>query len=70
MPSTLRVARGTAVTVTNQDTTTHTWTGDGGAWDSGQLPPGATSRHTFATSGTFTYHCSIHPTMTGTVAVS
>jgi plastocyanin len=69
-PSTLRVARGTVVTVRNDDTTTHTWTADAGAWDSGHLAPGAMSQHTFSTSGTFTYHCSIHPSMTGTVAVS
>lgn len=69
-PATLRVAPGTVVTVTNDDTTTHTWTADGAAWDSGPIAAGSNYRHTFTTPGTFTYHCNIHPYMTGTVQVA
>jgi plastocyanin len=45
----------------------HRVTGDG--FDSG---PQATGRfsHTFAAPGTFAYHCAIHPTMKGTIAVA
>lgn len=69
-PATLRVAPGTVVTVTNDDATTHTWTADGAAWDSGPIAPASSYRHTFTTPGTFSYHCSIHPYMTGTVQVA
>ena len=69
-PATLRVAPGTVVTVTNDDATTHTWTADGGGWDSGPIAPASSYRRTFTTPGTFTYHCSIHTYMTGTVQVA
>ncbi|HEV7535623.1 MAG TPA: copper-binding protein [Acidimicrobiia bacterium] len=45
----------------------HTVTGDG--FDSGQKTTGLFS-HTFATPGTFGYHCSVHPAMKGTVVVT
>lgn len=69
-PNPLRIRAGTTVTVTNHDGATHTWTADGGGWDSGQIPSGGTARHTFTTAGSFSYHCNIHPSMTGTVQVS
>ena len=28
------------------------------------------TRHTFATAGAYTYHCAIHPFMTGTIMVT
>jgi plastocyanin len=31
---------------------------------------GSTFGHTFATAGTFAYHCKIHSTMHGTVVVT
>jgi plastocyanin len=38
--------------------------------DSGTISgSGGTYQHTFATAGTFAYHCSIHPPMTGAVVV-
>jgi plastocyanin len=40
------------------------------ALDSGDFGPGATFQHTFATAGTFAYHCVHHSPMTGTVQVS
>jgi plastocyanin len=40
------------------------------ALDSGDFGPGATFEHTFATAGTFAYHCVHHSPMTGTVQVS
>src|SRR5260370_32078563 len=46
---------------------THTVTGDG--FDSGQKTTGLFS-HTFATPGTFGYHCSVRPAMKGTVVVT
>ena len=70
-PNPLAVAVGTVVTTTNAETSvSHTWTSDTGAWDSGTLAPGQSSTFTFSSAGTFKYHCSIHPTMTGSVVVS
>lgn len=76
-PATLNITVGTKVTWTNNSSTStiHTTTSDsgngaGGVWDSGVLAPGQSFSFTFTTPGTFTYHCSIHPFMTGTIHVS
>lgn len=66
----LSVAVGTTISWLNSDNTTHTSTGDGGAWDSGNIAPGSRFNHTFQTSGTFVYHCRIHPGMTGTITIT
>ena len=42
----------------------------GTGFNMGQVAPGSTSRTvSFTTNGTVTYHCSIHPGMTGTILV-
>ena len=70
-PATLNIAQGTKVIWKNTTTTTsHTSTSDTGLWDSGVIPAGGKFRRTFKKVGTFTYHCSIHPTMMATVNVS
>jgi len=38
--------------------------------NSGDFGPGGTFQHTFATAGTFGYHCVHHSPMTGSVVVS
>jgi len=38
--------------------------------DSGDISPGATYQHRFASAGSFAYHCIYHAPMTGTVEVS
>ena len=68
-PATLPVKAGTTVTWTNNDSTTHTVTSDSGVFNSGNLAPGATFSYTFNSTGTFTYHCSIHTYMKGTIIV-
>jgi len=68
-PSPLTVASGTTVAWTNTDSVAHTSTSDGSGWDSGSLAPGQQFKFTFSTSGTFHYHCAIHPGMVGTVVV-
>jgi plastocyanin len=68
-PSPLTVAPGTTVTWTNADVVAHTSTSDVSGWDSGTLAPGQPFMFTFSTSGTFHYHCAIHPGMVGTVIV-
>jgi plastocyanin len=70
-PATLSLPAGTTVTWTNQDPTTHTATADdGAAFDCDPVGAGASMSFTFATPGTFAYHCKIHPTMTGTITVT
>lgn len=71
-PAALTVAKGTTVTWTNNDTVGHTVTETDGQTGpaSATVAPGKTYSFTFATAGTFKYHCSIHPTMTGTVVVT
>jgi hypothetical protein len=63
------VKTGTTVTWQNKDNTQHTTTSDSpGVWDSGILSPGQSFSVTFNSTGTYTYHCNIHP-MTGTIEV-
>ena len=69
-PASLQIAAGSSVTWTNADSTAHTVTSDAGAFDSGQLAPGASFTQMFMTPGTYTYHCQIHPFMTATIVVS
>jgi plastocyanin len=45
-------------------------TSDDGTWFDGVLSnAGDMFNHTFAATGSYTYHCVIHPGMTGTVIV-
>lgn len=69
-PETTEVTVGSTVTVTNDDSASHTWTADDGSWDSEQLGAGDEFEHTFDEAGTFAYHCELHSTMKGTVVVS
>ncbi len=69
-PSSITIKAGQTVTWVNQDTITHTTTGDQGEWDSGSLAPGAIYQQTFAKAGQYAYHCSIHPFMVGQVVVT
>ena len=64
-PITIRV--GDTVRWTNQDAAPHTATGSG--FNTGTMSTGASRSVTFHSAGTFAYHCTIHPTMTGTVVV-
>ncbi len=68
-PATIDVAVGTTVTWTNNDAVPHTVTADDAAFASDTLSSGTQFSHTFDVAGTFTYHCSIHSTMIGTVTV-
>lgn len=69
MPQNITINPGMTVTWTNNDSVTHTVTADNGMFNSGNLAPGQSFSFTFPSTGTFTYHCSIHPSMTGTVTV-
>jgi plastocyanin len=69
-PQELQVKVGDTVTITNDDTATHTWTADDGSFDAGEIAPGTTKTETFSKAGTVKYHCKIHTSMHGQVVVS
>jgi plastocyanin len=68
-PPAIDVLTGDTVTWMNDSSRQHTVTADDGSFDSGQIPVGGMYAQRFATPGTFAYHCSLHPFMTGAVAV-
>jgi plastocyanin len=69
-PSTVTVQSGkVTLTVTNKDSVQHTFTLDDGA-SSTDLQPGSTQTITLDLSKTVGWHCSIHPSMTGTLKVA
>ncbi len=69
-PSTITIKVGDSVTWTNSDAVTHTATADDGSWDTGSISKGESKNTTFNTPGTYTYHCTPHPFMKGTVVVT
>lgn len=68
-PATLTIAKGTIVTWTNQDSASHTIASDTSSFFSQSLSTGQSFSFTFSQTGTFPYHCGIHPSMTATIIV-
>ncbi len=71
-PPQITVAKGGTVTWTNNDSVAHTVTDDltnVGGPASGNIAPGSTYSFTFTKAGSFQYHCTIHPSMRGTIVV-
>lgn len=69
-PGALTVAVGTTVTWTNTGSARHNVTSDTGSeLGSANLSTNGTYSHTFSSKGSFAYHCTIHPSMQGTVTV-
>lgn len=67
----LSVNVGDTVTWVNSDSTKHSVTSDSGSeLDSVLLAKGESYSHTFNEVGTFDYHCTPHPYMTGVIVVS
>ncbi len=65
------VKKGTTVVWNNNDGMAHTVTSDEGSeLASPSIGHGGSYQHTFNSVGTFNYHCSIHPSMKGTVVVT
>jgi tyrosinase len=71
-PATIEVAAGTEITWTNsgQEVNTATSFDCGITFNSGQLDPGATFSHTFATAGAFPYQNAANPLVMGMVTVT
>ena len=68
-PQTLVVRAGTRVTWANADPTAHSATADGGAFDTGTIPPHASRTVTLRRPGTYPYHCVFHAFMTASIKV-
>ncbi len=68
-PSPITVKKGTTVTWTNYDIVVHSVTSNTNVFASTDLKNNDTFSYTFNDVGTFPYHCSFHPTMTGVVQV-
>jgi plastocyanin len=71
VPDPIIIPPGTKVRWTNNDSVSHTVTSNpAGLFDSGPLEPGDDFDFRFEEPGTYTYSCTIHPSMTGTVIVT
>ena len=68
-PTPLTARVGETVTITNRDTTDHTVTDNGGAFDTGHIAPGTSKTIKLAKAGTYHYHCNIHTFMHGEIDV-
>jgi plastocyanin len=68
-PASVRV--GQQIRWRNVDSTSHTATQNGGGFNTGVIAPGQTSAPiTISAAATLGYHCSLHPTMVGTLNVT
>lgn len=69
-PASITITAGTTITWTNKDVAAHTVTSDTNLFDSGNISGNGTFSYTFATAGTYPYHCKIHASMTANVIVN
>jgi plastocyanin len=69
-PQVLAVSVGTTVIWTNKSTKNQTVRSDGSnLYDSGNIPPGSTYKHTFPAVGTYPYYSASNPSLKGTIVV-
>ena len=71
-PDVMVISPGTTVTWINEDSVAHTVVSDSGSevsFSSPELGRDATFSFTFEKRGTYSYHCSLHPEMTGAIIV-
>ena len=69
-PASANASVGQTVIWRNSDSTLHTATANGGAFDTNLIAPGAEVSILMQSSGNFNYHCNVHPGMTGSLSVS
>ena len=69
VPAVIHVKAGDTVQWINDDDDAHTVDSTSKLFDSGGLDTHDTYKHAFAKAGSFTYFCSLHPYMKGTVIV-
>lgn len=68
-PGMVTVPVGTTVTWTNLDDDAHDIVADNKAFHSAPLDSGDSYSFTFASAGTYGYHCGVHPRMVGKIVV-
>jgi plastocyanin len=68
-PATVTIKAGDTIVFKNFDSVGHTATQNGGGFDTELLGQGQSKAITFSQKGTFDYHCTPHPYMTGTIIV-
>jgi len=68
-PDPVTIQAGGKVTWINRDSAPHTATADDGSFDTGTIDEGKLASETFKQAGTYAYHCTIHPSMHGTIEV-
>jgi LPXTG-motif cell wall-anchored protein len=68
-PGSVTIDQGDTVTWTNNGPTSHSATAPDGSFDTGIFPAGQSRSHTFDEAGTFSYVCTPHPNMHGTIVV-
>lgn len=66
-PATIEIKKGDTVEWKNDDMTPHTATS--ATFDSGSIASDAAWQHTFKEAGNFSYSCTFHPVMKGTIIV-
>lgn len=66
-PAAVEVKPGTTVVWTNKSNEEHTVTAYDGSFDSGSIPPGGTFKHTFTRPVSYSYYCTFHHSMQGTI---
>jgi plastocyanin len=69
VPASLVVSRGTQIIWTNTDQDPHTVVSNKQIWSSDALDTTDQFKRAFKITGSFPYHCSIHPFMHGTIIV-
>ena len=68
-PAQITIDQGDTVTWTNDGPTAHSATAPDGSFDTGIFQAGQSRSHTFSDAGTFSYICTPHPNMHGTIVV-
>jgi plastocyanin len=68
-PARITIKVGDSVSWTNNDARDHTVTASNGAFASGNVKSGGSFSFRFTKPGNYTYSCSLHPRMKGTVVV-
>lgn len=69
VPQAMNIKKGDSITWKNQDLVPHTVTSANGTFDSKTIQPGKAWTFHSKEDGTFSYHCTFHPEMSGSISV-